>query len=485
MNKFMENLREETSKTETLNGDLAYETTLNNVLDFFFSSGALRGEKETYLNNFIKAFGENKTLAKKALFYSRDILQGQGERENFKFVISYLAKKYPNEIKDLLELIPEYGRWDDIIFLIQEDVDDEIKNKVITIIKDQLSEDIKNSKEKKGISLLAKWLPSENTSSKNTRNLARNVIKALDKSPKTYRKTLSYLRNYLDVVEVKLSKKKYKDIEYSKVPSKAMHKYDCAFLMNDNRRFKNYLNRVESGKEKINSKTLTPNDIVYDIIYKGRDSKASSLQWDSLPNFIPEDGENSIVVADTSGSMFGIPLSVSIGLAMYIAERNKGPFKDYFITFSKTPKVQKIVGNDIYEKVRNLSEADWDMNTDLIRVFGKILSKALEDNASQDELPKKVYIISDMQFDDCASYGKSSFKRIKAQYKEYGYSIPEIVFWNVNSYSNVPVSKNEDGVYLISGYSPSILKTVMNFSEGGMMELMNKTLLAERYEKIS
>jgi len=495
MNEFAEAVRANTNEAYTDNGALSNATTLNSVLDFFSKSGALRGHDDNeIISYFTKALSENERLAMKALFYSRDIRGGQGERQIFNTIIHYLANTNINVIARNMDLIPEYGRWDDLYSFIGTNLEKD----ALEIMKVQFNLDI----EKEAPSLLAKWLKSPNTSSAESRRLAKKTYEYFGINERTYRKTLSALRSKINIVEKIMSNKNWSAIDYSTVPSQATRIYSSAFIKHDEARYNAFIEKVESGEETINAGTLYPYQITKNINKLGindtKKIKALDAIWNALPNYM-EEPENSLCVVDTSGSMTVghsnvAPIDVSVSLGIYFAERIIGPFKDYFITFSERPKMQKIQGSNIYEKVKNLNNADWDANTDLQAVFNVLLKTAIQKKVSQEEMIKKIYIISDMQFDIACGYGgyyglkkktTTNFDAIKDKYKNAGYEMPELVFWNVNAGSDTPVTKDEDGTFLVSGCSPSILKYAINCKVTTPEQLMLEVLESERYKPVN
>lgn len=469
-------LKDETNNTTTENGGVAYDTTKSKVLDFFALGGALRTRNEQdIISIFDKAFCEDEKLALKTLFYMRDVVQGQGERRTFRVVLKYLANKHSDRVKDLIKHIPEYGRWDDLFVLIGT----KLETEMFEVIKEQFKKDIDSDTP----SLLGKWMKSENTSSKDSKKIAKLTAKALELSLKDYRKALVQLRSKIKIIETKMSSNEWKGIEYDKIPSKAGLIYRKAFFRQDKERYEKYLESVKKGEAKINAGTLYPYEIVEKIMNNGDESETLEALWNNLPNYVKED-ENAIVVADTSGSMWGRPIAVSVSLAMYFAERNKGPFANHFITFSERPKLQEIVGSDIFQKVRNLKNAEWDMNTNIQATFDLILDTAIKYNMSQSDMPKKIYIVSDMEFDECADdASKSIFNLMKNKFAKNNYELPEIVFWNVNARNtHVPVTMNDRGVQLVSGCSPIIFKQLMENKSA--YDMMIKIVTSDRYEVI-
>ena len=338
-------------------------------------------------------------------------------------------------------------------------------------------------------------------------------MKGLGLSPKRYRKTLSLLRKKLKIVERDLSSKNYDEIDYSKIPSKAAMQYRQAFLRNDEERYTEYLDKLKNGDKsvKVNAKTLYPYEIV-NKVYESywvrneitKETKTlMDAMWKSLPDYINGSDLNGIAVVDTSGSMEGLPMEVAISLGIYLGERNVGPYKDHFITFSHKPKLQEIIGSDIYEKVNNLSKADWGSNTNIEAVFDLILDIAIKNNMKQDDIPNKVFIISDMEFDSCAksnnyendywnnkSFGiaeqKTLFQEITERYEKAGYKMPGLVFWNVNSRNNnIPMTMSDSGIQLVSGCSPSIFEALLQNQFLSAYDLMLKVINAPRYSAIT
>lgn len=490
-------MQAENNITCTENGDKAYKSTLNPLLDFMFKAATMRNENEQEIKKlFTKAYNYNNVYAIRLAFYIRDIRGGQGERRVFRICMKTLAELDENTFIKIINYIPEYGRWDDLIDILYNVNNKNTNQVIINMISHQLEQDLDNYKNSKSISLLAKWLPSENASSKETILKAKKIRTALELSPKDYRKTLSTLRKYINIVESQMTSKDWNNINYNTVPSKAMMKYRNAFLKNDNDRFSQYLNdltNLDNKDVKVNASTLYPFDIIkqFHIGYLYNEEEISeeiakllNAQWKALPDFFNNKFDNALVVADTSGSMEGTPLNVAIGLAIYIAERNKGIFNNKFITFSSEPELQEIIGNNIKEKAENLSNAAWQQNTNIEAVFELILNSALKANAKQNELPSLIYIISDMQFDCCNGFeDETVFEKYQREFEEAGYKLPNIVFWNVSSYGNynVPITITNTGAIVCSGYSPSIVKYIMESDVTDTMQLIENIVRSDRY----
>lgn len=485
--KFFNTLEQETNITRTENEALTYESTLNANLDWFAMGGGLRFQPEDrIISLFMKAFHENKLLSMKNLFYTRDVRQGLGERRVFRVVLKYLAQNYPDIVKKNLMFIPFFGRWDDLYELIGTPVEGDMWQ----FVREQLQEDLKSEHP----SLLAKWLKSENTSSQESVRLAKRTRKALGMKPKEYRKMLSELRKRIDVLERRLSMKDY-TFDYEKIPSQAMLKYKKAFLRNDKDRYTEYIEKVIQGKKKIKTETLSVVQIVRQILLDLVDDMMTEEEkrhldvlWNNIAKI--DTSENALVVADTSGSMYSscgqymLGLAAAVGLALYYAENNKGIFHNKFITFSRKPKLQTIVGKDIYEKVKFLGNADWGYNTNIEAVFMLILDTAIKNNLKQEDLPKKLYIVSDMEFDEATGVNLDTplFDAIREEYKQHGYELPTLVFWNVSSrQNNIPVTKETPNVILVSGMSQKTFDNLIKNQLPDPVQYMLEVLNSERY----
>lgn len=477
--------------TTTTNGDKAYKSTLNGLMDLMFKAGIMRNsDLRDCVNLFKNAYDENPLYAIRLLFYVRDVRGGQGCRNFFRNVMKYLASSKPEIFEKIIDYIPEYGRWDDLVDLFEFN-----EEKILNSIKTQLKKDIENIMNNKPISLLMKWLPSENTSSKETVKLAKKIRKAMNMCSKDYRQILSKGRKYLNIVEHNVCENNFKDLDYSKVPSLAMMKYKNIFTNKDAKNFQKYVQDVMEGKKKINAKVLYPYDIITNYIkerWNNNDKTVVDLlneQWKNLPDFFNGKKDNSIVVADVSGSMTGTPMNVCISLALYIAERNKGAFHNKVITFSESPTLVELSNNftSLEDRINEMENINWGMNTDLDKVF-KLLFNSIQNGAKIEDLPSTIYIISDMQFDECITGGnESTFEKWTRKFNEIGCKLPRIIFWNVSEYNSnsVPITIKDNGTIVISGFSPSILKYVMTDTITNTIKLIEEIVFSDRYKNIN
>lgn len=480
----LEQLKEESNMTLTENGAATYISTKSHCLDLFSTIGAVRKSPESdIISRFVKAYAEDKDLALKTLFFARDAREGLGERRVFRVILNYLAKTEPESVLRNIEYITEYGRYDDLLCLIGTPCEKE----VIRLIDAQLKKDLASDG---SVSLLAKWLPSVNASNRETVCMARRVARRLGMTEPQYRRTVVALRKKLDILENRLRVTDY-TFDYSKQPALAMLKYRSAFFDNDFDRYCEYLDNVKHGNVKMHTGVLTPYDVIapcckwHDMEeISAEERNAMDITWNALEDF--GNDENALAVIDGSGSMYPRAIAVALSLGIYFAERNKGKFHNHFITFSKRPQLVEIKGSDIAEKVRYCCQYNEVANTNLSAVFNLLLKTAVKYDLPQEELPKRLYIISDMEFDECVeNAGVTNFENAKRKYAEKGYTLPEIVFWNVESRNNQqPVTMNENGVALVSGCSPRLFSMVAS-GELDPYKTMLDILSSERYAKIS
>lgn len=491
---FMEKL-EKNQKSYTENGAVGYATTGSKLVDLNFAIPSFRYEIDEHL--FQLALKENERLTLKWLLYLRDIRQGAGERHSFRECVKFLVSINADLAKKFLQCVPleEYGRWDDyvdILFSSPVGKNEEIKRVIVKKLFTQLNNDYANYKQGKAISLLAKWLPSENASSNKTKLSARTLRKLFYMDSKSYRQILSELRKYLDIVERKMSGNNWGQIVYESVPSKANLIYSHAFMEHDRDRRTEYLDRLKTGDMRINAQALFLHDIVgkYSNIY-AHDETLEQM-WRVQERV--EGFSNTLVVRDGSGSMCCYignsavtALNVADAITLYCAENNVGEFKDKFITFSSNARLIDISAKKtLKDKLMYLNKYTDISNTNIENVFNLILNTAIKFNLSQEEMPKTVLIVSDMEFDSGVSGRCDSvlFEEISARFEDKGYKLPKLVFWNVDSRTNtIPIVQNENGVILLSGFSKNLLSMVMS-SELDPYKALVKQLESDRYKVV-
>ncbi len=490
------------NKSVTENGALGYESSKSTLVDLNYQVSSLRNATEDkIIRLFDKAFYENKEYCVKWLFYARDIREGLGERRLFRICYRRLVELDVDIFYKNLNIISEYGRWDDIISLIG--ISEVTDKRIITILNSQLIKDLNNLKEGKSISLLGKWMPSENASSRQTKELARKICKLMELTPRKYRLMLSKLRKYLNVVEVKMCSNQWENIDYSRVPSLANLKYKNAFLRHDEDRRREYLESVSKGISNFNMKVANPVDVVSrytNSSFRNVNDYDETLElaWKNLKDVNISD---TMVVADGSGSMT-IPVSgkttaldVAMALAIYNSEHNTGVYKDKYITFSYRPQfVDMSNDNNLREKIIHSRKHHECSNTNIEAVFDLILNIAINNNVSNEDMIKNVLIISDMEFDEAQnSYWfrdvsnpltTTLFDEIKRKFDIVDYDLPKLIFWNVNSRTNtIPLIENELGVTLVSGFSQNVLKMVMS-NKYNPYDVLVETITSKRYDLV-
>lgn len=503
MNKFIEAIADEANFTSNMkfteNGAVALSSTGNSLLDFYATSGALRQRNEVVIIDlFKKAYEENPLAAMKALFFTRDIRGGRGERRTFRIILKWLANKAPLNVIINFDEIMELGRADDFYVLVGT----KAEFYMWQYLKMQFAKDLQNAKSGKPCSLLTKWLKSNNTSSKESRLLADKTVKAFGLTPREYRKSLAYLRKHLKVVETKMSANEWTSIEYSQVPAIAMNRYRKAFELHDTEGFNKF---IESGEE-IKASTLYPYDLTYDYLYKHgndpfyynsiKEDPIIEAQWKALPNYV-EGEHNVLVMADVSGSMEGKPMATSIGLAIYFAERNHGAFKNYYMTFSSDPTFIKINPNDsLAKKVLCAATSDIGYSTNLEGAFMKILDTALMNKVPQEDMPKALVVISDMEidpffcknalrYDHYRNYNLVFVSEMVKRFHAAGYEMPKLVLWNVEARANTfHADATNPYVTFASGSGVAEFKSVLDGINLSAFEAMMKTLNQERYKNI-
>ena len=505
LKKITDQLEDNVSVTE--NGAIGYKTSGQKLVDLNFMLSSMRnmGESEIW-GRFLEAYNENPLLALLWLFFARDVRGGCGERRTFRIIFERLCTENDAAAKKLIPLIPFYGRWDDVIAVYCGNVPCDVRDTALEVIRNQFYQDLDNERVGKPISLLAKWMPSEVTSSKETVRNASRIRCALGYTPRTYRKTLSRLRKHIDVTEQKMSANEWGEIGYEAVPSRAAMNYRAAFARHDAERYEEYLTNVKSGKAKINAGVLYPYDIVHaygDEYRLGAVDDTLEEQWKALPNKVPDNG-STLVVVDGSGSM-GATIGntkvtchdVANSLGIYFAEKLKGPYHNSFITFSSRP--QFVYFNDgltLRSKLRILYNHDDCSNTDIEKTFDLILDVAVKNHLNQSDIPANILIVSDMEFDAATWRGgywynfnsgkvnQTLFDGIRKRWEAAGYKLPRLVFWNVCSRTGtIPVTTNDLGVALVSGFSPNIADMVMSANLDPYDVLVEK-LTSARYNPV-
>lgn len=453
-------------ESRTANGMRARKSTAKATVDLFYNIGASRGKN--IIPAFTAAFAENREVALRIALWARDARGGAGERQLFRDILKHLEKTDVDAAQALLQKVPELGRWDDIFAVTSPD----LKKVAYTMLGDALRE--KNH-------LAAKWTPRKGP-------VAREIREFYGMTPKQYRKSLVALTR---VVEQQMCARDWDNINFSHVPSLASARYKKAFARNT-AKFAEYVAKLVKGDKsvKVNAGAVYPYDVLKGISNYDYKTEVDHVvaQWDALPNYV---GDASILpLVDVSGSMTCPAggngsvtcLDVAVSLGLYLADKNRGKFKDTFLTFSGSPDLVHLKGN-IVEKVNQMVQSKWAMNTNLHAALDKILSVAVRGNVPQEEMPNMLLILSDMQFDACVSHDDNAIQMIQRRYAQAGYAMPQVVFWNLNSSDNVPVKSDKSGAALVSGFSPAIMTSLLaaDLEEFTPEGIMLKTVMSPRY----
>ena len=479
-------LRERAERTYTENGAVTLTTTRSRCLDLFASIGALRDAPEgSITERFHRAWCEDRDLALRTLFYARDVRGGLGERRVFRVLLRYLAQDHPDSVRKNLEFIPLMGRWDDLLALM----DTPCRRAAVDMIRRRLREDLENDAHGRGISLMAKWLPSVNTSDETQVLAGRRLARDLGMTQREYRRTLSRLRARLRILENSLRERDY-TFDYALQPSAALFRYRRAFLRNDRERYTAFMDDVSSGRAELHTASLLPSDLIDRALrFSGtpEERRILDVTWEALEDYT--DARNALCVVDTSGSMYWYgrprPAAVALSLGLYFAQRNRGAFHDCFITFSTRPRLITVMGEDLVDRVRYCESFSEAGSTNISAVFDLVLEAAVSRHLPQSEMPDTLYFITDMEFDACAGGANvTNFERARALYRSHGYRLPRVVFWCVQSRrEQQPVSMNEQGVALVSGYTPRLFEMVLS-DRMDPYQVMTGILNSDRYAGI-
>jgi hypothetical protein len=465
MNAFVEAVKTVPTITRTENGMKTFESSKSDLVDLFFAIGASRGKDLS--TQFARALAQDETLALRMLAWARDVRGGAGEREVVRKILLNLEKTNPKALARILPHLAEFGRWDDLLIFTSK----EVKAQAFTMIGDAL-------RAKNG--LAAKWMPRQGA-------LAAEIRTFFGMSPKFYRKSLVELSK---TVEQNMCANDWTNIEYSHVPSVAAARYQKAFKKHDPAGYETYKAKLATGEAKVNAAAVYPYDVIKSHKFGG-DATVLQAQWDALPNYIGD--ELVLPMCDVSGSM-SCPvggnanltcMDVCVSLGLYLADKNTGPFKDMFLTFSAKSKIEILKGN-LLSKLAQLQKSDWDMNTNLNAAFEEVLRVAKAGKVSANDMPKYILIMSDMQFDQCARHDDSAMEMIERKYAEAGYTVPNIVFWNLSAKAGQsPVKFDKKGTALVSGFSPAILQSILAAEELDPTSVMMQTLNNPRYAVIA
>ena len=432
--------------TTTTNGAKQYTSSNDVCVDLFSKIGSMRHwERRDILHYFENAFEHNPELTARITYWARAARAGSGERKTFYTILDEIARTSPDFISDNARTLAQLGYWKDLIGYCD-----------IPGVLSAFAQAIKD-----GDRLANKWAPRKG-------DIAKQLRDELGYTNKEYRK---WLKKHSDTVETKMSNKEWDDIKYSSVPGSAMRRYSRAYDRNDHQRFDGWKN---DDTTKASVSATYPHQI-FGVM--DQDEKLAEKMWRDLPDFIDTE-EIILPMIDVSGSMYGGALQVAISLGMYLAQRNKSQFVNTFLTFSENPQFVRIPSNPgvtLAEKFQTINSADWGMNTNFEKAYTKILDLATKHNVDPKSMPSMLLCLSDMQFDESGN-GKLYLEDIKDEYTAHGYEIPKLVFWDLEAHTGQHAQCSDENVAMISGFSPSIMKAVLNAEEFNPIDVMLEAL---------
>ena len=485
----------------TDNGALSLSTTNSARVNLFFKLTRNAYNNESFTNLIDESLKEDTLDTLKIIFHGRDSRGGKGDRQTFIEAMKYIFTVNPDIFYKNIEHVPFYGRyqdWFEILYALRYAVHyNTIRDKIVELVCEKLEEDKLNMINGESVSLLAKWIPSEQKKWNKNTSIYDYICNKLYKTdyPTSYhyrllrKNYISPLRSYINIVETYMCNNKWDDIDFSKVPSVAMHNLKKAFVRHTPDKFVNWLSDVKKGKSKINTSQLYPHTIVHEIFKNNENSEILEVQWNDIVKNTQKLGKfsKSLVLCDVSGSMEGTPMDVCIALGLLISSITDEPFRNLIITFSAEPTFFNVPDVPLYDKIEHIRNMPWGMNTDLNKVFDLILSRAQKYNILKQDMPETLYIFSDMQFDIATNSNcTTAMENIEIKYREAGYLVPKIIFWNLASIgSDFPVEFNTLNVALVSGFSQSILKNILECTDMTPYNIMRQTIDNPRYDIIT
>ena len=504
---------EQESVTRTWNGAVSKSTpdetgVYAGRLKLFFK--AVRGINTKTLWKFLDESARESIVDTVVLcFYIRDCRGGKAERDLGRECFRWLLARYPVLFSHVMEYIPEYGRWDDILYLFpkvfdisslnikksKSDLATKYQEELPRLVGNQLLEDLMKMNGGENVSVCAKWTLTEGDSLDKKYGVLEVLLKSMGWTPRKYRKDIvSPLRSYTQIVEKLMCTNKWENINFSRVPSCAMRKLKKSFEKHQPTRFKKWKSDLEEGKVEVKAKQLQPHELVYDV-RNGKYDSVTEAQWKVLEEKVKSCGslEKTLPIVDVSGSMTMIydkkksgvaPIDVAIGLGLITASCGKGPWKNMVISFHEIPTLIVLRKSGLLARYREISGIPWGGSTDIMKVFSMILDVARKHGLSQDDLPDTVMIFSDMQFNQ-AGGNNTNYEKIDKMYHDSDYERPNIVFWNVNGASDdYPISTDENGTALISGFSPEIMRNLLDGDTLSPTNVFNSAVTDERYRVV-
>jgi hypothetical protein len=519
--------------TKTANGGNAFKSTGSAIVDYFMLFMRDLSISDSY-DHLEKCWKEDPKKTVAIIFNGRDRLNGKKEKKVANEAMLWLRKnKFETYMCNIKLYVEKYGRWKDLLYISYnlKNIDHKIE---MNIIAQKLIDDKINLDNNKPVSLCAKWAPSENDRNDRQRQFAKKVASVIYGCKDTYKMSkyrkqyLVPLRKQIDIVESKMCDNKWEEIKYENIPGVASNKLKKAFIKHDEERYKKYLGDVATSVKKINVTGILPHELagvyIKDLakLNKGEVCQTTEMQWKAIVENVRKSGnfDNAISIVDVSGSMFNakngsIPAQVAVALGIITALCCKGDFANKIITFSENPQLvdlitanatnstekPKIENGDasvsnipsLHECIKNIMGVDYGFSTDFLRCNEEIINYAIKYKVPQDKMPKKLFVFTDMQFNNTITGNferdyrnnrnntnalDTVYKSIVKLYEANNYKAPKFIFWNLNSDSNevFPVNCDTEGTAIVSGFSEQLLKIFMNYDEFKPEFIVNEIL---------
>ena len=493
----------------TEKGALTLATTQDALVDCFYKT--IRGIDDTYLRKLLEdswAYSPLDTI--KLIFFIRDIRgKGKGEKKIFHQACKWLIDVHSDAIKHNYQHVPFYGCYKDWyeIFLqtryekaILKALARQLRSDLITISENDDKRDKKDGyfsflwklpkiTEHVSVSLAWKWTPSENShyDKGQYKGTVSKLCKILGMSKKEYRKAGTFMRGYLNIVEAKMCGKEWEEIDFSKVPSRAMNIYKKAYSKHQTERFGKYIEDVTSGKAKMNTGTLQPHEIITQALSNHKDDPIVEAQWVSFLKGLKDKGlsfDNTVSVVDTSGSMNGIPRQVAYALGLVTSHFCTGLFHDKWIEFSSQAKLHKFPNGTLHQKIKSINSII--DSTNIKSVFDLILNTYEMFDVPAEKQIKRVFIFTDGQWDSMVSHADlTTFQGIEKMYTDAGYTRPTLIFWNLRAGTiDFPVQADTPDTALVSGFSSDLLQLFLEGGDMNPLSLVHKAIRDERYDRV-
>lgn len=501
---------QETTEVTTWNGAASYSTLDDPLIQFFFKTVrniTMEDYKSVEKNRTVpdalakllnEAWQVDNLYTMRLIFHLRDCRGGKGEKRLFRLCCLWLLQNHPEALELNMNQIPEFGSIKDFFNIFLGTV---YENNMLERVADQLKKDLGNLKNNEGVSLAAKYAPTENHAFDKKFHTVSKLCKLLNVTKVQYRKEyLVPLRSKLNIVEHYLCNNEWDKVCYSNVPSIANVMYRNAFIKHDGERYRQHCKDVTNDEAKINTGVLSSYQIVeqymtlhhtgFGIKIKEYDETIEA-QWNSFITRVKENwsGVNILPIVDLSGSMFSNKVAhIAIALGLVASNLNSSPeYNGKWITFSHAPVIETLNGNTLHSQLESMSKSHIGLSTSLSSTFELLLNNAKSQSLAKEQMPQVLLILSDMQFNSIDNSASSTnWDHINSLYANEGYTRPTIIFWNLHgSTIDFPVpSANIKNCILLSGFNDSLFNAISNGECPNPRKIVDEIINSERYSKI-